>query len=86
MSTAGSTEHTLVLDVSDFKPKKKYRWRCVFFGTVGIYAIETNCYKKTDEYRFMYKINDDPTRIHTLRKYVGQAKGNAGVETVRAKQ
>ena len=29
---------------------------------------------------------DDPTRIHTLRKYVGQAEGNAGVETVRAKQ
>ncbi len=30
--------------------------------------------------------DNDPTRIHTLRKYVGQAKGNAGVETVRAKQ
>ena len=30
--------------------------------------------------------SDDPTRIHTLRKYVGQAKGNDSVETVRAKQ
>ena len=29
---------------------------------------------------------DDPTRIHTLRKYIGQAKGNDSVETVRAKQ
>ncbi len=30
--------------------------------------------------------NDDPTRIHTLRKYVGQAEGRTSVETVRAKQ
>ncbi len=29
---------------------------------------------------------DDPTRIHTLRKYVGQAKDKTGVETVRANQ
>ena len=31
-------------------------------------------------------IDDDPTRIHTLRKYVGQAEDKTNVETVRAKQ
>ena len=30
--------------------------------------------------------SDDPTRIHTLRKYVGQAEDKTSVETVRAKQ
>ena len=29
---------------------------------------------------------DDPTRIHTLRKYLGQAEDKTSVETVRAKQ
>ena len=29
---------------------------------------------------------DDPTRIHTLRKYVGQAKDQSSVESVIAKQ
>ena len=29
---------------------------------------------------------DDPTRIHTLRKYLGQAEDSVGVDTVRAKQ
>jgi hypothetical protein len=34
----------------------------------------------------LFIIFDDPTRIHTLRKYVGQAKDKTSVETVRAKQ
>jgi hypothetical protein len=29
---------------------------------------------------------DDPTRINTLRKYVGQAEDKTSVQTVRAKQ
>ena len=33
-----------------------------------------------------YEDIDDPTRIHALRKYVGQAKDKTSVETVRAKQ
>jgi len=33
---------------------------------------------------FLY--TDDPTRIHNLRKYVGQAEGEVSDETVRAKQ
>jgi len=30
--------------------------------------------------------SDDPARIHTLRKYVGQAEDKTSVETARAKQ
>ena len=31
-------------------------------------------------------VADDPTRIHTLRKYVGQAKDKTSVEPARSKQ
>ena len=35
---------------------------------------------------FSMLATDDPTRIHTLRKHVGQAEDKTRVETVRAKQ
>ena len=40
----------------------------------------------TSKYICKYVTSDDPTRIHTLRKYVGQADDKTNVETVRAKQ
>ena len=31
-------------------------------------------------------VGDDPVRIHTLRKYIGQTEDMTGVELVKAKQ
>ena len=55
-------------------------------GTIKEYAaniIAFNIYEEGDANGFS---SDDLTRIHTLRKCVGQAKDRTSVETVRAKQ
>ena len=52
-------------------------WLCFIVLAVGLYCFAAIA---------LSGVSDDPTKIHTLRKYVGQAEDKTSIEAVRAKQ
>ena len=84
--TPGQAPETIMTgETTDISPIRQFGW----YNWVMYHDPAKFPNDKTIPGRYLgpaVDVGDDPTRIHTLRKYVGQAEDKTSVETVRAKQ